>query len=81
MLNAENCETSDGWLRLWKERNHKTFKTVLGESESVTPVMVDGWWEIPLPTPLPKHELKDIYTADECGLFYNVFQIKPIDLA
>ena len=36
-LNTENFQASDGWLRRWKERNNKSFKTVSGESKSVTP--------------------------------------------
>ena len=49
-LNVENFQTSHGWLRLWKERSHKTFKTVSGESKSVTPEIADGWLETFLPT-------------------------------
>ena len=70
-LNVENFQTSDGWLRLWKERNHKTFKTVSGELKSVAPEIVDGWWETSLPTLLSNYELKVIYNADEFGLFYK----------
>ena len=54
-----------------KERNHLTFKTASGESKSVTPEMVDGWLETSLPTLLSNYELKDIYSADEFGLFYK----------
>ena len=68
-LNVENFQASDGWLRLWKERNHITFKTVSGESKSVTPEMVDWWWETSLLTLLSNSELKIIYNADEFGLF------------
>ena len=39
----------DGWLRRWKERNQKTFKTISRESKSVTAEMVDGWWQTSLP--------------------------------
>ena len=44
-LNIENFRASDGWLRCCKERNHMNFKNLSGESKSVTPEMVDGWWE------------------------------------
>ena len=44
-LNVENFQASDGWLRRWKERNNITFKTVSGESNSVTPDMVNSWFE------------------------------------
>ena len=41
-LNTENFQASDGWLRRWKERNNISFKTVSGESKSVTPEMVNA---------------------------------------
>ena len=59
-LNTENFQASDGWLRRWKERNDISFKTVSGESKSVTPEMVNAWSEMSLPTLLSKYDLKDI---------------------
>ena len=47
-----------------------TFKTRSGESNSVTPEMVNAWSETSLPTLLYNYDLKDIYNADEFGLFY-----------
>ena len=65
------AKASDVWLRRWKQRNHITFKTVLGESKSVAPELVDGWWETSLPTVSSNCELKRICNADEFGLFYE----------
>ena len=82
-LNTNNFQASDDWLRHWKERNNisLSFKTVSGESESVTPEMVNAWSETSLPTLLSNYGLKDIYNADEFGLFYqclpnNTYQLK-----
>ena len=33
--------------------------------------MVNAWKETSLPTLLSNYELKDIYNADQCGLFYK----------
>ena len=63
-LSIENFKDSDGWLRRWKERN-VTFKTISGESNSVTPEMVNAWSETSLPTLLYNCDLKDIYNADK----------------
>ena len=49
-LNTENFQASDGWLQRWKERKNISFKTVSGESKSVTPEMVNVWSETSLPT-------------------------------
>ena len=43
-----------------RERNHITFKTASREWKSVTPEIVDGWWETSLPIILSNYELKDI---------------------
>ena len=60
---------SDGWLWRRKERNSIVYKTVFGESNSVSSEMVNPWNETSLPTILPNYELKDIYNADDCGLY------------
>ena len=70
-LSVDNVKASDGWLRRWKERNNVTFKTICGESNSVTPEMVNTWPETSLPTRLHDYDLKDIYNTDEFGLFYQ----------
>ena len=49
-LGIEIFKSSDGWLRRWKERNNATFKIISGESNSVTPEMVNAWSETSLPT-------------------------------
>ena len=71
VLNVDNFQVSDDWLRYWSERNQTTFKTTWRESESVTPELVDGWWETSLPILLENYELKDIYNADEFGFLYE----------
>ena len=47
-------------------KHGKTFKEVSGESEKVTKEMTASWEE---PTILARHQLKDIFNADEFGLF------------
>ena len=46
-----------------------TFKTDVGESNSVKPEMVASWFETTLPTLLSSYKLEDIFNADQCGLF------------
>ena len=71
-LSIDHFKASDGWLRRWEERNNVIFKTISGESNSVTPEMVNAWSETSLPTLLYNYDLKDIYNADE-------FQTKHIN--
>ena len=79
-LNIENFQASDGWLRRWKGRNNISFKTVFGESKSVTPEMVNAWSETSLPSLLSNYDLKDICNADEFGLFYPCLPNKTYQL-
>ena len=79
-LNTENIQASDGWLRRWKERSNISFKAVSGESKSVTPEMVNTLLETSLPTLLSNYDLKEIYNADEFGLFYQCLPNKSYQL-
>ena len=72
-LNLEKFQASDGWLHSWKARYNISFKEVSGESKSVTPEMTAAWKETSLPTILSRYQLKDIYNADQFGLFYKVY--------
>ena len=49
-----------------------------GEGNAVTPEMTANWSQTYLPTILSKHELKDIYNADEFGLFYQALPDKSL---
>ena len=53
------------WLWRWKEGNNISFKTVSGESKSVTPDTVNAWSVTSLPTLLSNYNLKEICNADE----------------
>ena len=71
-----------------EKRNHITFKTVSGESKSVTLEMVDRWWEMSLSTLLSNYELRDNTTLASLEMSsklirvsMNALQIKPINLS
>ena len=49
-----------------------------GEGNAVTPEVTASWSETYLPTILSKYELKDIYNADEFGLFYQALPDKSL---
>ena len=75
-LELTDFRASDGWLDKWKQRYNVTFKAVSGEGNAVTPEMTASWSETYLPIILSKYELKDIYNADEFGLFYQALADK-----
>ena len=59
-------------------RHGITFKEVSGQSEKVTKEMTASWEETTLPTKLAGYQLKDIFNADEFGLFYEALPSKSL---
>ena len=59
-------------------RHGITFKDVFGESEKVAKEMNALWEETTLPTILARYQLKDIFNADEFGLFYEALPSKSL---
>ena len=55
------------------------FRTVSGEEKSCTEEMT-SWEQTHLPTVLARYELRDTYTTDEFGLFYQQLPIKSFHL-
>lgn len=69
---SESFSASDGWLRNFRKRNGIVCKNVSGESESVDMETVDDWKSTKLPDLIRYYDSKDIYNADETGLFFNL---------
>ena len=59
-------------------RHGITFKEVSGKSEKVTKEMIIPWEEKTLPTILARYQIKDIFNADEFGLFYEALPSKSL---
>lgn len=72
---------SAGWLQKFKLRYGITYKRVCGESGAVDPETVSAWREDMLPTLLRDYELKDVFNADETGLFFNLLPDKTLAMA
>ena len=70
-LGIETFQSPYGYLHAWKARHSLSFRDVSNESNLVTQEMTRCSEETSLPTILPRFHLKDIYNADEFGLFYQ----------
>ena len=79
-LQIEGFKASNGWFERWKSRFNVSFKAITGEEKSVTPEMTSSWWKTYLPTILSRCDLKDIYNADQFGLFYLALPTKTMEL-
>ncbi|XP_057307425.1 tigger transposable element-derived protein 6-like [Hydractinia symbiolongicarpus] len=79
-LGVESFQASQGWMAKWKTRYGVSFKTIAGESRSVTEEMTAPWSETTLPTILSRYPLEDIFNADEFGLFFQCLPNKTLHM-
>jgi hypothetical protein len=60
---------SNGWTERFKKRSGLVYKKVCGEANSVNPEEVVAWKDTTLLHLMAKYSPKDIFNADEFGLF------------
>jgi hypothetical protein len=70
-LNIDNFSASSGSISRFKDRHGLVFKKLAGESAEVSVESTDAWLES-LPSLLEGYEPRNVYSADEMGLFFNV---------
>ena len=78
MLGHGNFQASSGWLSRFKERHGILHKQICGESASVDPKSLTTWLKETLPGIIRGYEAKDIFNADETGLFYRLTPDKTL---
>jgi hypothetical protein len=61
---------SNGWLDRFRNRHAISFRTISGESAFIDDSTIEEWTNR-LPTILDGFEAKDVFNADETGLFYR----------
>lgn len=79
-LNIEKFTASLGWFSRFQERKKISFRAICGESESVSEEEVSDWTSTVLPSLIKGYELKDIFNADEFGLFFKLLPDKSLVL-
>jgi hypothetical protein len=78
-LGITNFQASEGWLEKFKKRHDLTFKKVCGESASVDPCISQDW-KNELIDLLVDYDARDIFNADETGLFLQMFTRSHFDI-
>ena len=66
-----NFKASNGFIERFKERRGIMYKNVCGESNAVDCEIVQSWKE-KLPSLIEQYEPRNIFNADETGLFYKL---------
>lgn len=68
----EEFVASSGWLHKFKKRNGISQKMISGESAAVNDETVDVWKKQTLPALIQGYEPRNVFNADETGLFYKL---------
>lgn len=63
---------SRSWIERFKKRHNISSGKIVGESAGVDSNVVNDWLNNVWPTIRDKYEYKDIFNADETGLFYKM---------
>ena len=76
-LGLTDFKGSDGCLRSFKSRHNIKFKTICGEGKDVNIETVENW-KLKLPLMCHGFDKKDIYNADETGIFFKALPNKTL---
>jgi len=73
-LGHPDFKASQGWLDHFKKRHNIVFKAICGESATVQQEQVDSWLKTQMRTILDTYETRNIFNADETGVFWTDLQ-------
>lgn len=78
-LGIDGFCASNGWIDRFKNRHGLCYRTVNGEAASVDTETVEAWKETVVSI-IKDYEPRDIFNADEAGLFFKVQPSKTLSL-
>ena len=68
---------SNGWLDRWLKRHNVHLRSLTGEAADVDPAVIEDWGKR-LQSICEGYEKKDIFNADETGLFYRALPTRTM---
>jgi hypothetical protein len=78
MFQENEFKASCGWLDGFKKRNNISFKTIVGEAGLVDSKIIHSYLDVVLPDFIKGYEPKNVFNADETGLFYKAMPKKTM---
>ena len=75
-LDISDFKASNGWLDRFRKRYGISYRQISGESEAVDKSSVSTWLTQMLPPLIEKFSPKDVFDADEFGLFFKLMPDK-----
>jgi|UniRef100_A0A2S2QVQ0 hypothetical protein len=78
-LGFDDFRASSGWLDKFKSRHNIMFKVICGKSVDISEEDSDLWKSNILPKLIEKFDPKDIFNADETGLFFKCLPNQTLD--
>ncbi|XP_066261743.1 tigger transposable element-derived protein 4-like [Euwallacea similis] len=77
-LGDKSFKASSGWLEKFKKRYGIVQKKICGESADVDEAHCNTWIQESLPALLAPYDEKDVFNADETGLFFKCLPDKTL---
>uniref|UniRef100_A0A915IQK7 HTH CENPB-type domain-containing protein n=1 Tax=Romanomermis culicivorax TaxID=13658 RepID=A0A915IQK7_ROMCU len=77
-LDKHDFKCNTGWLDCFKTRHLIVFEKICGEANSVTEAHFGDWYSTILPALLIDYKPRDVYNADETGLFWRLLPDKTL---
>ena len=78
-LGHEGFSGSNGWLDRWQKRHNVRMATLSGEAADVSESVIEDWSRR-LESVCNGYQLRDIFNADETGLFYRALPTKSMSV-
>jgi len=70
-IGVANFKATSGWLETWKTRNRIQFKKQHGEKQDADDFGAERWVTEMLPEILKDYSPRDVFNADETGLYWR----------
>lgn len=75
LVGLDDFTASNGWIDRMKKRHNLVYRSLSGESSSVDETTIEEWKK-DLPNLTKGYKPKDVFNADETGLFFNLLPDK-----